>query len=489
MVTQGFCPTGQVTGPLVTCPNAAPALPLRNLFRSPARNILIDMSPLSLLFSSDQETSRQLAQALHELEFEVEHCTEIFAAVERLTSRSFEVIVADWDDGVEASFLLKTSRELTSNIAAFTVAIVNHAEAATAARMVGADLVINKPITPDRVKYALLTCDEFLRCLRTWLPKFNVPSQTSSHNPGNASQDTYAYQPSSAANSNEPASSMPQSPMPASLSHRFGWNLSLWPYRGKAAPARPRTQNGRRASLLAIACGVAAFSVGYGVSDGQRIEAGSVTKFYEQALEKTQDWLRISDDGKSLTHPEMAQSTSPEPLDPKTRTRTRIRITPVPDYSGANDSAQHPKEAQQLKAPTPLEPDPLLAVPSHIPDSLRVPVQVASVRNVAATLGSTLLGTLEPVSISEDLSEKLLLQKVLPSYPEQAIKAGLQGPVVFQAWIGKDGTIRDLKLIRGYLVLGQAAYQAVKQWRYKPYSLNGQVVEAQTFVTVNFKLP
>ena len=66
------------------------------------------MSPLSLLFSSNEETSRPLAQALNELEFEVEHCREIFAAVERITSRSFEVIVADWDDGVEASFLLKT---------------------------------------------------------------------------------------------------------------------------------------------------------------------------------------------------------------------------------------------------------------------------------------------------------------------------------------------------------------------------------------------
>ena len=58
-----------------------------------------------------------------------------------------------------------------------------------------------------------------------------------------------------------------------------------------------------------------------------------------------------------------------------------------------------------------------------------------------------------------------------------------------QAWIAKDGTIRELKLIRGSLLLGEAAYQAVKQWHYKPYLRNGQAVEAQTYVTVDFRLP
>jgi protein TonB len=99
------------------------------------------------------------------------------------------------------------------------------------------------------------------------------------------------------------------------------------------------------------------------------------------------------------------------------------------------------------------------------------------------------LGGLEPVSVSEEFSAGLLLDKVQPSYPERALRAGLQGPVVLQAWIAKDGTIRELKLIRGSLLLGEAAYQAVKQWHYKPYLRNGQAVEAQTYVTVDFRLP
>jgi len=99
------------------------------------------------------------------------------------------------------------------------------------------------------------------------------------------------------------------------------------------------------------------------------------------------------------------------------------------------------------------------------------------------------MGQLEPVVLSEEVAEQLLSLKVQPNYPQQAVKAGLQGAVVLQAWIAADGSIHELKLVRGSLLLGQAAYEAVKQWRYKPYFLNGKAVEAQTFVTVNFRLP
>src|SRR4029077_19581465 len=125
----------------------------------------------------------------------------------------------------------------------------------------------------------------------------------------------------------------------------------------------------------------------------------------------------------------------------------------------------------------------------RIPESLKASVQSASMRSVAARITPSLLAALEPVELSEDLSRRLLLQKVLPSYPERAVRARLQGPVVLQAFIARDGTIQDLKLIRGSMLLGQAAYNAVRQWRYQPYLVNGRAVEAQTLVTVDFKLP
>lgn len=126
----------------------------------------------------------------------------------------------------------------------------------------------------------------------------------------------------------------------------------------------------------------------------------------------------------------------------------------------------------------------------HIPQSIQFPQPGAdAAHNASAKSAPSLLGELEPVNLSEDSSEALLLQKVQPSYPAQALRSGLQGVVVMQASIARDGSIRDLKLVQGSLLLGQAAYKAVKQWRYKPFLQNGKAMEAQTFVTVDFRLP
>src|SRR5579864_4388940 len=125
------------------------------------------MAPVSLLFSSDEESSRCLVQALRELELEIEPCPDIFTAVEWLTSRSFDVIVADWDCGPEAAFLLKNARELKLNKTAFTLALVNRTPHLTSAEG-SPDLTLTKPLIPDQIKYALLSNDRFLRCMRAW---------------------------------------------------------------------------------------------------------------------------------------------------------------------------------------------------------------------------------------------------------------------------------------------------------------------------------
>jgi protein TonB len=60
--------------------------------------------------------------------------------------------------------------------------------------------------------------------------------------------------------------------------------------------------------------------------------------------------------------------------------------------------------------------------------------------------------------------------------------------VVLQAVIGKDGTIQNLRVVSGHPMLAQAALDAVKQWRYKPYYLNGEPVDVDTTINVNFTL-
>src|SRR3989442_6875218 len=96
--------------------------------------------------------------------------------------------------------------------------------------------------------------------------------------------------------------------------------------------------------------------------------------------------------------------------------------------------------------------------------------------------------TPQRVRVSQGVSQGLLIRKVQPAYPPLARQARIQGQVVLQAEISKDGSIENLRLISGHPMLAPAALEAVKQWKYKPYMLNGEPVEVETQITVNFSL-
>jgi len=85
------------------------------------------------------------------------------------------------------------------------------------------------------------------------------------------------------------------------------------------------------------------------------------------------------------------------------------------------------------------------------------------------------------------LSEAQLLSRVEPVYPHIAVVTGIQGQVKLHAIIARDGTIQSLNVISGHPLLVRAAAEAVSQWRYRPYILNGEAVEVETFITVNFR--
>jgi len=95
----------------------------------------------------------------------------------------------------------------------------------------------------------------------------------------------------------------------------------------------------------------------------------------------------------------------------------------------------------------------------------------------------------EPVTLSEESARALLVHTVNPVYPPEGAAQKLQGPVVLQAVIARDGSVEDLKLVRGYFILGRAAIAAVKQWRFQPYSVNGHAAATQTVITINFSYP
>jgi periplasmic protein TonB len=93
----------------------------------------------------------------------------------------------------------------------------------------------------------------------------------------------------------------------------------------------------------------------------------------------------------------------------------------------------------------------------------------------------------ERVRISPDPS-RMVSNPVRPNYPTLARQMKVQGSVVLQALIGKSGSIQDLQVLSGPSILSSAAQEAVKQWRFKPYYQNGQPVETQCSITVNFTI-
>jgi TonB family protein len=96
---------------------------------------------------------------------------------------------------------------------------------------------------------------------------------------------------------------------------------------------------------------------------------------------------------------------------------------------------------------------------------------------------------LRTVRVSQGVSQGLVIKRVSPDYPAQARQLRIEGTVQLEATIGKDGSVSNLKVVTGHPILSRAAVEAVKQWKYKPYLLNGAAVEIDTQISVNFKLP
>ena len=214
----------------------------------------------------------------------------------------------------------------------------------------------------------------------------------------------------------------------------------------------------------------------------------------------------------------VSQPTSAAPSLPKTPVATPTSVsteTPTPkklqEEIDAASGAEKPKAGSSTssspksgKADTSdnEEPAPLVVkggkVPVGKPKTADAPAP-SMIGLAAPGTGAALpnLGTTEPafkptlqtLNISQGVSQGLLIKKVAPGYPPNALRMHIEGAVELSATISKAGAISQIKVLKGDPQLSKAATDAVKQWKYKPYLLNGEPVEIQTQITVNFKLP
>jgi periplasmic protein TonB len=210
--------------------------------------------------------------------------------------------------------------------------------------------------------------------------------------------------------------------------------------------------------------------------------------------------------------PESAESELSEPASSQTATQSSAKTsTPAPPPKPSHSKPkQHAAAAESAAAPPeqgpvvtsravlpPLEVevvagDEHMKIPTRNP-SIKVDLQpgtpVASAQSSVAFPSSAGAGAAsrERVHLSPGAAE-IVSRPVQPAYPLLAKQMKIQGAVILDAFIGKDGNIQGLQVVSGPAILSAAAEEAVKQWRFRPYLQAGQPVETEARITVNFMI-
>ncbi len=199
--------------------------------------------------------------------------------------------------------------------------------------------------------------------------------------------------------------------------------------------------------------------------------------------------MSAADRPSSLTQSPGAKTATAAPLDKPSASVSnspviRIAANPEPGTKQPDSAPIHVKSATRAKTQGQSEES---AVP------LPSPLAIASANDpnlnglMASASTSVPKPSLATVRISQGVSQGLVIKRVQPKYPPAALAVRAQGAVQIEATINKEGSVTNLKVLSGDPVLARAALDAVRQWRYKPYYLDGQPVEIETQITVNFK--
>jgi protein TonB len=195
-------------------------------------------------------------------------------------------------------------------------------------------------------------------------------------------------------------------------------------------------------------------------------------------------------------------------IHPEAMPRQRwVYLIPTPPPPSAPPVMQHPTQRVAQAAAAVQEP---FAAPRQIPpiivmthDSMPPGITTIGPQDLGTGVVGGDTGVLPPVArphvvvsqasktttrIPSNLAAGLLIYKPLPPYPAIARATHQEGTVVLAATISKDGTIANLRVVSGPAMLQGAAVDAVRNWRYRPYMLNGEPVEVETTINVNFTM-
>ena len=458
----------------------------------------------ALLFSKNVETNAAMTTACASTEIRVNPISDIFTAIEQVKKRQFSCIIVDWAEQPEANFLLKRARESTPNQTTVSIVIVDHEPTPAEMHDNHLDFLIYRPISAAEAGEVLAKACEKMQPVAQddddddddVLPiktSHSASGETgpSAHEP---SENSSGFAPSDLAQANfaQPDFSTPNSDQIEDGETAIDENL------GRAAEGR------RPFAFIAVAA-VLLFGAIFGVwrsptavdylsrtsgSALSRIRSSATSIFYKAQASSSPAKVPASD--------------APPETNAKSTQDSNLPVGALgvaATISTLLDSATPFPKAYDFPLPVPVferpQPPPV-RVRAAIPESMKTsppiaPPVVVTVNPAQMMPVSTpvlqqpaIQQTSEPVAVSEAAERALLVHSVDPVYPPEGAAQKLHGPVVLQARIGRDGSVEDLKIVRGYFILGRAATQAVKQWTFQPYMINGRAVSTQTLITINF---
>jgi TonB family protein len=186
------------------------------------------------------------------------------------------------------------------------------------------------------------------------------------------------------------------------------------------------------------------------------------------------------------------ESSGPPHTVPGSPNVIRIALNPATNAAEDGVSADTPEARKPASKPLFVKSNGRGTKSSTEESAPQLPVTVASSKNDLSGVMSSESSniprlSLKTIKISQGVSEGLLIKQIPPKYPRAALLSHAQGAVQIEATINKEGFVTHPKVLRGDPVLAHAALDAVNQWRYKPYYLDGMPVEIQTQITVNFR--
>lgn len=453
------------------------------------------MALRALLFSKNPETADSLTPVLKEAGIRTELCKDIFSAMEKGTKQPFSCVIVDWSEQPEAGFLLKRARESGVNRSAVVVAIVDGDPSPDEEREHRLEFLIYRPIVADEARAVLAKA-----CQRMQLHSAAYIGDE------RAALDQPEIQ--------EPSEPQPEDPNLVPIASELPESLSQSEYDDQGEqtifvePSQARSWSMRTGfgTALAAALLLAAAFFFWRSHDAFQYLATTPEGTFHVLRECVAEIFYANRSGAQpvgtvMTDAQQDAYFARPPANPKSPSAP---LGVVAADINLPDVPLRLRPAFDFPLPSPalhVDPVPARPIRAAVPDSIKSSAPVA--RPVAMAVNPQMLPVSappptsspawqqagEPVHLSEESARALLIQPVNPAYPPEAMAQKLQGPVILQVMIGRDGTVQELKLVRGYFVFAKAAIAAVKQWRFRPYIVNGRALGTQTVITINFTYP